>query len=396
VVVPWLIDTTSDLAVILRFHHMGMDAKPELVHAIFHQLSQISDSRGHPPSQIQFIVRIITVEKPLWVIDLLAPFEFSSVHINHHFTGNSAGSTETIELDGIPIQVLGGYGIPNAPLPGFSHPPLSWANLPLTQDVPLRYLAEITKWMGCEGLVSVLYAKADPIRASKQRIDRHSMNQKANALPAPTFIFKSPRHLKYFMDHFPQFMHTYLPPFIVGHAEVPLPVGPTPARFHAGPQQLKPFLTGRTYSLYLSNAPADRHKDLAPPKSVETAKFDHFEVVSEILVSARKELPPDVYLAGLKKLATQHWPSDEIASALDGLQRCSFSPSRSTTPKRKKDSPENSPRLLHQRRATPAAQEQEEASKNLDYTYFTEMEEDTDTTSSSQMAVVQTLGKNNA
>lgn len=48
VVVPWLIDTTSDLAVILRFHHMGMDAKPELVHAIFHQLSQISDSRGHP------------------------------------------------------------------------------------------------------------------------------------------------------------------------------------------------------------------------------------------------------------------------------------------------------------------------------------------------------------
>jgi hypothetical protein len=223
VVVPWLIDGTSDLSIILRFHHMGMDAKSELVHAIFHQLSLLSDDEGNPALQLQFIARIITVEKPIWVIDLLAPFGYSSVHINHHFTGNSAGSTETIELDGIPLQVLGGYGITNASLPGFSHPPLSWANLPITQDVPLRYLADVATRLGCEGLVSILYAKADPIRASRNRYDRHSMNQKANTLSSPTFIFRSPRHLKYFLDHFPQFIHDYLPTFMVGHSAVALP-----------------------------------------------------------------------------------------------------------------------------------------------------------------------------
>jgi hypothetical protein len=87
VVVPWLIDSTSDLSVILRFHHMGLDAKSELAHAIFHQLSLLSDHEGNPSHQIQFIARIIIVEKPLWVIDLLAPFGFSSVHVNYHFTG---------------------------------------------------------------------------------------------------------------------------------------------------------------------------------------------------------------------------------------------------------------------------------------------------------------------
>jgi hypothetical protein len=43
VVVPWLIDAISDLSVILRFHHMGMDA-----HAIYHQLSLLSDDEGNP------------------------------------------------------------------------------------------------------------------------------------------------------------------------------------------------------------------------------------------------------------------------------------------------------------------------------------------------------------
>jgi hypothetical protein len=229
-----------------------MDAKSELVHAIFHQLSLLSDQEDNPALQLQFIARIITVEKPLWVIDLLAPFGYSCAHINHHFTGNSAGSTETIEMDGIPLEVLGGYGITNAPLPGFSHPPLSWANLPITQDIPLRYLADITTRMGCEGLVSVLYAKADPIRASRNKHDRHSMNQKANTLSSLTFIFRSPRHLKYFLDHFRQYMDGYLPSFIVGHADVALPAGPTQSRFLEAPVNLKTFSAGRTFSLYLS------------------------------------------------------------------------------------------------------------------------------------------------
>jgi hypothetical protein len=143
VIVPWLLATTSELTLILRFHHIGMDAKSELVHAIYHQLTLLSDKHGHPVRQLKFIARIVTADKPLWVIDLIGTFGFSTVHLNHHFTGNSAGSLETIELDGIPTQVLGGYGISNAPLPGYSHPPLSWANLPTVQDLTLRFLAEI-------------------------------------------------------------------------------------------------------------------------------------------------------------------------------------------------------------------------------------------------------------
>lgn len=244
---PWLIDSTSDLSVILRFHHMGMDAKSEIAHAIFHQLSLLLDHEGNPAHQIQFIARIITVEKPLWVIDLLAPFGFSSVHVNHHFTRNSAGSSETIELDGIPTQVLGGYGITNASLPGFLHPPLSWANLPITQDIPMRYLAEIESWMGCDGLVSILYAKVDPIRLSRNRHDRYSMNQKANTLSAPTFIFRSPRHLKYFLDNFRHYMDGHLPTFMVRHSEVAPPVGTTKSQYKAEPVPLKTFLAGRTF-----------------------------------------------------------------------------------------------------------------------------------------------------
>lgn len=48
IIVPWLLPSTSDLSLILRFHHFGMDAKFKLVHAIYHQLAAISDKHGNP------------------------------------------------------------------------------------------------------------------------------------------------------------------------------------------------------------------------------------------------------------------------------------------------------------------------------------------------------------
>ncbi len=96
---------------------------------------------------------------PLWVVDIIGPFGLSPVKLNHHFTGNPAGDTATIELDGIPVQVIGGYGIQRATLKDFSHPPLLWANLPLTTNLPLRYLAHLVIKMGCvpQGIASILY-----------------------------------------------------------------------------------------------------------------------------------------------------------------------------------------------------------------------------------------------
>jgi hypothetical protein len=241
---------------------MGTDAKSELVHSIYHQLAILSDNHGHRVRQLQFIARIVTADKPLWVIDLICPFGFSTVHLNHHFTGNSAGSSETIELDGIPTQVLGGYGISNAPLPGYSHPSLSWANLPTAQDLPLCFLADILHRMGCDpkGTVSVLYAKAEPLCASskhKSKYDRQFLLQKAHTPASPTVIFRSPRYLKYFFDHFPLFMH--------GDAAVSLPAGPTTAAYTAQPISLKAYMEDKSLTYYLSNVPHERHQHLTPP-----------------------------------------------------------------------------------------------------------------------------------
>lgn len=96
VMVPWIIDTTSDLQIILRFHHMAIDAKSEMIHAIYHQLLVLSETHGDQVQQIEFIARIVTAIKPLWVIDLLGPFGFSAVYINSQFFGYSAGSSATI------------------------------------------------------------------------------------------------------------------------------------------------------------------------------------------------------------------------------------------------------------------------------------------------------------
>lgn len=134
------------------------------------------------------------------------------------------------------------------------------------------------------------------------------MNQKANTLSAPTFIFRSPRHLQYFLDHFRQYMDGYLPTFVVGHAEVALPAESTKSQYKWEPVPFKTFLAGRTFSLYLSNAPDDRHKELLPPKPPDApTKFDHFEAISGLLASARRNLSSDQqFNAGLKKLAERY------------------------------------------------------------------------------------------
>jgi hypothetical protein len=88
VVVPWIIDSTSDLQPFLRLHHMVMDAKAEMVHALYHQLLVISEAHDIQIQQIQFLASIISATKPLWVIDLIAPFGFSAVHIKSHCFGS--------------------------------------------------------------------------------------------------------------------------------------------------------------------------------------------------------------------------------------------------------------------------------------------------------------------
>ena len=91
-IVPWIIEETADLALYFRFHHMALDAKPDIVHSIYQQLSIGSNEQSDPIQQLQFIVRIITAEKPMWVIDIVGPVGIPNIPaMNRHLTGNAAG-----------------------------------------------------------------------------------------------------------------------------------------------------------------------------------------------------------------------------------------------------------------------------------------------------------------
>jgi hypothetical protein len=170
-------------------------------------------------------------------------------------------------------------------------------------------------------------------------------------------------------------MNGYLPLIVMGHAAVPLPAGPTTAAYEEQPISLKAYMEGKSLSYYLSNVPHERHQHLSPPKPHSDQKLDHFETVIKILTAAQREYPPDAFQAGLSLVATRFWPQDELSSALAGIQRLQVTSSRSISPgKRKKDSPETTPRVQHQRRAASLEQELEEAQKDLNYTYSEPME----------------------
>jgi hypothetical protein len=370
VIVPWIIDATGDLQPFLRLHHMAMDAKSELVHALYHQLLVISDTHDIQIAQIQFIARIISATKPLWVIDLIAPLGFTAAHINSHFFGNSAGTTATIEFDGIPTQVLGGYGISGAALPGFSHPPLCWANLPVSKNVPLRFLSDVMDRMGCdkEGTASILYAKAEQLRTSKHRQDRQLLNQKAHSNVAPTIIFHNSTHLKYFLDHVSTFLQDKIPPFLLGHSDE-IPKGTTTAAYADTPITIAAFMKDKTFNRYRSNAKGEGFKSLLPSTSAtKSSKVDYMASLSRLLEEASKELPRDQFQEALKQLVRPYF-SDSLSADIQDMQ---LSSSRHGSPKRKL-SAMTTPRSLLRR--TTIDMDKDEDSSDLTYTYET-MEED--------------------
>lgn len=325
VIVPWLIAPVGDLTDSYAFITSNSYAKSELVNAIYQQLSSLTENQEHV-KQLQFIARIITVDKPLWVVDIIGPIGFSPVHLNNHFTGNSARALVTVEFDGIPTQILGGFGITHAPLPGFSHPPLCWANLSTIQNVPLRYLADVLDRMGCDprGIVYVLYAKTETLRTSKHRHDRHNLNQKANSMASPTFIFQGPRHLKYFLDHFSNFANSHLPSVLMGYSTEDLLRGPTREDFRAQSISVKDyFLKLKSLARYISNIPGDRNRELLVHKDATAPpNFDHFLAISRLLVAAQNEMSPKDFAAEISKLVDQFSSNDmHFTNATSSHQR---------------------------------------------------------------------------
>jgi hypothetical protein len=364
VIVPWIVEATSDLQIVLRLHHMVMDAKSELVHAVYHQLATLSTT--HATTQIQFIARIIAAPKPIWVIDFLAPIGYSAVHINSHFFSNSAGSSAVIEFDGIPTQMVGGYGISGAALPGFSSPALSWANLPVSKNLPLRYLADMMDRMGCEptGTISILYAKAEPLRTGKNRQDRQALNQKANSTEAPTFIFRNPTYLKYFLDHVRFFLQDKIPPFLIGHS-IELPSGSTTASYSEDPITIAAFMKEKSFTRYLSNAQGDGHKTLEQPNTDQSQhKMDYIASAGKLLATAKKDMPLEQFTTSVLHLLTTLLPDLDISASLGRMQLGS----RHSSPKRKLGVDVGTSRSIHLRRSLPAA-DLNDTQTDLTYSY---------------------------
>jgi hypothetical protein len=270
-----------------------------------------------------------------------------------------------MEFDGIPTQVLGGYGISGAALPGFSHPPLSWANLPVSKNIPLRFLSDMMDRMGCDpqGTVSILYAKAESLRTSKNRQDRQSLNQKAHSTVAPTVIFRSPTHLKYFLDHVTTFLQGKIPPFLLGHSEE-VPKGTTTAAYSDTGITIATFMKDKTFTRYQSNVMGDGCKTLLqPPSAHPPTKLVHFASIRRLLDSAKTELPPEQFQEELTQLVKEYLP-DSLAGELMDMHLGAV---RHTSPKRKLREEVQTPRsTLLRRTITPNKEEEQEV---LVYTY---------------------------
>jgi hypothetical protein len=111
-------------------------------------------------------------------------------------------------------------------------------------------------------------------------------------MASPTFIFQSPRHLKYFLDHFSTFVQNHLPPFMISYSMEDLPRGPTREDFKEQPISVTAFFSElKTLARYNSNIPGDRQRDLMDPtEATAVPKFDHFSVVSRVLTTVQTEL----------------------------------------------------------------------------------------------------------
>ncbi len=312
-IVPWIIEETADLALYFRFHHMALDAKPDIVHSIYQQLSVGSNEQADPIQQLQFIVRIITAEKPMWVIDIVGPVGVPNIPaMNRHFTGNASGDSATIILDGIPMQVIAGYGIPNAKHQGFSHSPLVWASLP-EATMSLKYLCYLLHHMGMDSqaVVAILYAKPEALRTtSSSRPDRHSLNQKANSTSAPTIIFHSPKFLKTFLDQFPDYVELILPRVIIGHSGGDLPRGQKVELLFKASVTQEEFMDQQQTRKYFSNEKGTRQdllehyeeasRPIPPP--------DYFASIDALLAAAKRSLPSSAFLSGVDRLSKKYRP----------------------------------------------------------------------------------------
>jgi hypothetical protein len=233
--------------------------------------------------------------------------------------------------------------------------------------------------MGCEpeGTISVLYAKAESVRTnSKSRRDRHTLNQKAYSAASPTIIFKGPRYLKYFLDHFSAYMHDYLPPIVVGYSGDPLPQGPTSPSYRGTPSHMKDFLKDQSFRRYLSNLPDGKHLSLEEVATPSTAIPDYFATVESVLTTAQAHLAPDQFALGIDKLFSRFKPSKEVEVSTTMKSLSLAATSRDSSPSKRQRETMVTPRITYQRKVEPLAKEQEEAQSNLEYSYSMDLESD--------------------
>ena len=114
-VVPWTIKETAEtnIQLVLRFHSFGIDAKSELIHSIYQELSRVVDTPDEL-RKFQVLPRVaFSGTAPFEVLDVLLSAEstqnLSRIYV--HFIGNAAGGIHKVSFGGIDAVVMAGANI---------------------------------------------------------------------------------------------------------------------------------------------------------------------------------------------------------------------------------------------------------------------------------------------
>ncbi len=160
--------------------------------------------------------------------------------------------------------------------------------------------------------MSILYAKPEPLRTSKNRQDRQSLNQKAHSTVTPMFIFQSPTYIRSCFDLSPREYPSFFD----------VPSGNTTAVYKDTPSAIGSFMKDKTFTPYFSNFKDDGFKTLHQPNLVHlTTKMDYFSSIGRLLAEAQKKLPQEHFQEAFKQLVKIYWLDSDFLTADMGEMR---------------------------------------------------------------------------
>lgn len=213
VTIPWTISAIaeSELKMVLRFHSFGIDAKAELIHCIYQEITTALGSDKEKVRNFQIIPRIAFIEAaPVEVIDVVLAEEVNVnlTRIYVHFTSNANGGVRQVELSGVNVTVMAGANIIELGYRKHTPQVVYWAAFHEFEVYDTRYIIHLLKAGGnrLTDIVSVIFATPEHRTYRNVSI---TTERKVNARRALmdekcTVIFTTAQALQYFIQFFRQ------------------------------------------------------------------------------------------------------------------------------------------------------------------------------------------------